>query len=136
MPELDISIGGKVFQVACQPGEEHFLRAAAAMLDAEAAPLLAQASRMPDARLLLMTGLMLADRMAGVEERLRLAEARVAELESRPPPAPERIEVPVEIRVDVPVLPAGLLDRVAAMAAEAEALAEALEERGAKDPAG
>lgn len=129
MPELDISIGGKVFQVACQAGEEHFLRAAAAMLDAEAAPLVAQGARMPEARLLLMTGLMLADRMAGVEEKLRLAEARIAELDARPAPAPERIEVPVEIRVDVPVLPAGLLDRVAGMAAEAEALAALLEDR-------
>ena len=34
MPELEVMIGGRPFQVSCQPGEEHFLRAAAGMLDA------------------------------------------------------------------------------------------------------
>ena len=39
MPEVEITIGGRSFEVACQEGEEHFLRAAAGMLDAEAAAL-------------------------------------------------------------------------------------------------
>lgn len=26
MPDLEITIGGRAFSVACQPGEEHFLR--------------------------------------------------------------------------------------------------------------
>ncbi len=129
MPELDISIGGRAFQVACQPGEEQFLRAAAALLDAEAAPLVGQAGRMPESRLLLMAGLMLADRFAGIEEQLRRAEARLRDLESRPAPQPERIEVPVEVRVEIPVVPQSVLDRLASMAAEAEALAQALEDR-------
>lgn len=129
MPELEITVAGRSFQVACQAGEEHFLRAAAALLDAEAAPLAAQAGRLTESRLLLMTGLMLADRMAGVEERARQAEAKLAELAARPAPRPERVEVPVEIRVDVPVVPPALVERMAAIAAEAEALAGALEER-------
>ena len=36
MPEVDIHIGGRTFQVACQPGEEQFLQSAAALLDNEA----------------------------------------------------------------------------------------------------
>ena len=32
MPEIDITIGGRSFAVACQPGEEHFLRTAAPLL--------------------------------------------------------------------------------------------------------
>lgn len=132
MPELDISIGGKVFQVTCQPGEETFLRTAAAILDAEAAPLATQGGRMPESRLLLMAGLMLADRMAGVEEQLRGALARVQDLETRPVPVPERVEVPVEIHVEIPVIPRPLIDRVALLAAEAESLADAVEERAAR----
>mgnify|MGYP001764922852 CR=1 FL=1 len=58
-------IGGRGFQVSCQPGEEHFLRTAAQMLDAEAAPIVTQMGRLPEARLLLMAGLMLADRLEG-----------------------------------------------------------------------
>jgi len=33
MPEVNIEIGGRTFQVACQTGEEHFLQSAAALLD-------------------------------------------------------------------------------------------------------
>lgn len=139
MPDLEITIGGRSFHVACQAGEEPFLRAAAALLDAEAQPLMAQAGRMPESRMLLMAGLMLADRLAGLEDQLRNAEARLHAVESRPPPAPERIEVPVEVPVDrvvevpveIAVLPPGLADRIGRLADEAEHLAQALEARAA-----
>jgi cell division protein ZapA len=143
MPELDIRIGGRSFAVACQAGEEPFLQAAAALLDAEAAPLVAQAGRLPEARMLLMAGLLLADRMAGLQEQLRNAQARLADLESRPAPAPERIEVrvevpvqvpievPVEVPVEIAVVPPALVSRIAALADEAEGIAEALEMRAA-----
>ena len=121
MPELTIRIGGKTFEVACQPGEEPFLQAAAAQLDAEAAPLVEQMGRMTEARMLLMAGLMLADRMAGTDEELRRLRARVAELEGRPEPEPQRIEVPV--------IPAAVREALAELAARAEAVAERAEER-------
>ncbi|MDZ4135512.1 MAG: cell division protein ZapA, partial [Paracoccaceae bacterium] len=57
MPDLEIVIGGRSFQVACQAGEEHFLRTAAAMLDTEAQPLVSQMGRIPESRMLLMSGL-------------------------------------------------------------------------------
>lgn len=136
MPELDLSIGGRVFRMACQPGEEGHLRTAAAILDAEAAPLAAQGARMPEARLLLMAGLMLADRMAGAEDtasraaaKVAALEARIAELEARPAPAAEQVEVIVEKIVEVPVVPRLMIDRMAQLAAEAESLADAAEER-------
>ena len=69
MPEVRISIGGRDFDVACQEGEEHFLQSAAKMLDAEASVLQDQIGRMPEARMLLMAGLMLADKTAGVEDQ-------------------------------------------------------------------
>ena len=37
MPEVEVNIGGRSFQVACQAGEEHFLQSAAKLLDNEAA---------------------------------------------------------------------------------------------------
>lgn len=144
MPELDIQIGGRVFQVACQAGEEPFLRAAAALLDAEAQPLMAQAGRMPDSRMLLMAGLLLADRLAGMEDQLRALEARAEAAESRQTAEPERIEVRVEVPVEVPVerrvevpveiavLPPGLTDRIGRLADEAEAMAEAIEAMGVR----
>ena len=131
MPELDITIGGRAFQVACQPGEEPFLRAAAALLDTEAQPLVAQVGRMPDARLLLMAGLMLADRTAGLETQLRETQLSLADARSRITALENRPAQKVEVRVDVPVVPPEMIERMAALATEVEAMAEVLEERAA-----
>lgn len=118
MPEISISIGGRAFAVACQEGEEHFLRAAAALLDAEAQPLVAQLGRLPEARMLLMAGLMLADKAAATEDEIRTLKNRIAELESRP-----------ETRVEVPVIPPQVTDTLAEIAARAEALAARVADR-------
>ena len=130
MPQVEIAIGGRSFEVACQPGEEPFLRSAAELLDAEAASLSSQIGRMPEARMLLMAGLMLADKTAGLEDRLREAEARIEALSAQGAVRPTRIEVPVEVpvevRVEVPVIPADLAVMFAEIAAEAEALARSV----------
>ncbi|TAG11943.1 MAG: cell division protein ZapA [Rhodobacterales bacterium] len=118
MPDLEVMIGGRGFQVSCQPGEEHFLRSAAALLDAEATPLIAQMGRLPDAKMLLMAGLMLADKTAAVEDELRSLRARVAELEARP----------VATR-DVAVIPPQVSETLAEIAARAEAMAARVEEQ-------
>lgn len=128
MPEVTVSIGGREFAVACQEGQESFVQTAAALLDDQAQVLVQQSARIPEPRLLLMAGLMLADRTAGLEERLRLAEMRAAEAESaleealsRPAPEPARIEVPV--------IPEIVIDTLSEIAARAEALAGELEDR-------
>ena len=121
MPELEIIIGGRRFFVSCRVGEEHFLNAAAKMLDSEAQPILTQLGRLPEARMLLMAGLMLADRTAAVEDELRLMKAKVAELKAR-------IDLPVPPeRIEVPVIPKDLTDSLAELAARAEALASQIE---------
>jgi Uncharacterized protein conserved in bacteria len=135
MPEVQIEIGGRSFDVACQDGEEQYLRMAARMLDTEAQVLVGQIGRIPEARMLLMAGLMLADKTAGFEDRLKEMEATLSEkdariasltaqietLERRPPPEPQRIEVPV--------VPEGLGDTLAELAARAESLADQAEEK-------
>lgn len=122
MPEVQINIGGRTFEVSCQPGEEHFLQAAAKMLDDEASVLSQQIGRLPEARMLLMAGLMLADKTAGVQDKLVEVEAQLAAkteeleaLKSVPAPDPERVEVPV--------IPQTVSDTMAELAARAEALA-------------
>lgn len=123
MPELEIQIGGRNFSVTCQPGEEHFLRAASAMLDSEAQPLVASLGRLPEARMLLMAGLMLADKTAATEDENRQLKARLAEIEARPVPERENMEVPV--------VPVQVVETLAEIAARAEALAARVEEQGA-----
>ncbi len=132
MAEVRITIGGREFDVACREGEEHFLRSAAQMLDTEAQGLVGQLGRMPESRMLLMAGLLLADRTAAMEERIRSAEERaqaaeaaLAALQANPP------------RVEVPVIPQSLVDTLAEIAARAESLAERVEEKaGLREDAG
>jgi cell division protein ZapA len=135
MPEVTIHIGGRGFEVSCQEGEESYLHSAAKMLDDEAQVLSDQIGRMPEARMLLMAGLMLADKTAAEEDRnkelaaqlealrAQLAEkdGEIAELRSAPLPEPERIEVPV--------VPPQVPEALAEIAARAEALAQQVEEK-------
>ncbi|MGD9918921.1 MAG: cell division protein ZapA [Paenirhodobacter sp.] len=123
MPEVTISIGGREFEVACQGGEEHFLRTAAAMLDAEASVLLGQIGRMPEGRMLLMAGLMLADKTAGMEDSLRAMQEQLAEAEAALAAARS-----APVKVEVPVIPPQLTETLAEIAARAEALADKVEE--------
>lgn len=126
MPEIEIEIGGRTFEVACQEGEEHYLKAAAKMLDEEASVLTAQIGRIPEPRMLLMAGLMLADKTAGLQDKLRAMEDRMAEKEAEldqlrnaPAPEPQHIEVPV--------VPPAVTDAMAEIAARAESLADQIE---------
>lgn len=143
MPDIEIEIGGRSFTVSCQSGEEPFLQSAAKMMDTEASVILGQIGRMAPERMLLMAGLMLADKTAGLEEDLQrseetlrarersLADAedrltararRISELETAPPPDPEQ--------VPVPVIPSSVTDSLAELAARAEAMALELEDAG------
>ncbi|MEQ9041568.1 MAG: cell division protein ZapA [Silicimonas sp.] len=128
MPEVTVEIGGRPFNVACQEGEEHFLHAAASLLDDEAKSLMDQIGRLPEARMLLMAGLMLADKTAGTQDQIKAMENKIAqqeawieELQNRPTPQPEKVEVAV--------IPDDVTQTLAELAARAEALAEAAEEK-------
>ena len=133
MPEVTIEVGGRTFKVACQDGQEAFLKSAAQLVDTEARALSEQVGRLPESQMLLMASLMLADRVAGSDERLRLSEeklrareARIEELENRPATS-ERVEVPVERVVEKEVvreaIPPDAVERLRALAERAETVA-------------
>ena len=70
MPEVAINIGDKKFTVTCQPGEESALEAAASLLNDEASFLVSEIGQLSEQKLLLMSGLMLADKMTSQSEKL------------------------------------------------------------------
>ncbi len=127
MPEVRVSIGGRDFDVACQEGEEHYLRTAAKLLDDEARVLTEQAGRMPEARMLLMAGLMLADKTASVEDRSAEIQAQLDEREAEL--SALRASQAEPEKVEVPVVPQSVTDTLAELAARAEALAASVEEK-------
>jgi cell division protein ZapA len=127
MPEVTIEIGGRQFEVACQDGEEHYLRSAEKLLDAEASVLLEQIGGMPESRMLLMSALMLADKTAALQERLTdaeklLAKTRVELEQLKNAPAHEAKTI------EVPIIPPQIGDSLADIATRAEKLAQRLEE--------
>jgi len=90
MPELMLDIGDRQFTVSCQEGEELHLQTAASVLDAEARVVNNSVGRVPESRMLLMAGLMLADKMAAVADQERYGEERIDGLEARLREAEER----------------------------------------------
>ncbi len=130
MPDVTITVGGRPFEVACQPGEEHYLRAAAQLLDGEASVLVNQIGRMPESRMLLMAGLLLADKTAGAHDQVKALEKKVEALETELVSLKAR-PLPESRTVEVPVVPQSVLDTLAELAARAEALAAEAEERAA-----
>ena len=125
MAQVTVTIDGRDFEVACEAGQEEFLKTAAHLLDTEATAMSGQIGRMSERRMLLMAGLMLADRYASLAERADAAEAEAealrAQLDDLAARGPERIEVPT-----VPQEVTHGLERIAA---RAEALADDLEAR-------
>ena len=126
MPQVEITIGGRNFEVACQDGEEQFLMTAAAMLDVDASSLSTQVGRMPESRMLLMAGLLLADRTAGLEDKVREAEGRLAQAQAQLEQAPTQGTVE---RVEVPVMPTEVIETMSGIAARVEAMADEVEGR-------
>ena len=67
MTEIEISIGGRVFSVACENEEREKVKRAAALINEEADSIQAQLGRLPEAKMLLLSALIVADRLVDVE---------------------------------------------------------------------
>ena len=128
MPEVTIKIGDRPFKVACPAGEESQLEAASAKLNAEAKVLIAHSGRVPESQMLLMSGLMLADRAIALEEKVKAAEVEMNSLrQSNKNITPEIKTVIKEVKVTA--VPEELLESLAEMSARAEAAADNLEQK-------
>ena len=119
MPDLSITVCGREFPISCGEGEEQILLAAAALLDAEARALLKSDERLTELRILLMAGLVLADRTNGLQRDLRLERERVRELETA-------VGGSYEAR---PAVAQAALDSLSDLADRAEAVAATAEEK-------
>ena len=128
MPEVTIKIGDRPFKVACPAGEESQLEAASAKLNVEAKVLIAHSGRVPESQMLLMSGLMLADRAIALEEKVKAAEVEMSSLrQSNKNITPEIKTVIKEVKVTS--VPEELLESLAELSARAEAAADDLEQK-------
>lgn len=104
MPEKEITIGGRGYRVAFDDGQEAALNTAAGFLNSQATTLLGAVGQLPESRMLLMSGLMLADQMLehskemkALEDKIRATELRAerAEAEAAKTPAPAAAPAPI-----------------------------------------
>ena len=80
MTELEISIGGRIFLVACDNDEREKVKEAAALINEEADSIQSQLGRLPEAKMLLLSSLMIADRLVDVEAGSRVYKERSEDL--------------------------------------------------------
>ena len=80
MTELEISIGGRIFSVACETEEEEKVRRAAALINEEADSIQTQLGRLPEAKMLLLSALMIADRLVDIESDSKILQERSEDL--------------------------------------------------------
>ncbi|HXH00474.1 MAG TPA: cell division protein ZapA [Sphingomicrobium sp.] len=98
MAEVELTIAGRPYRLACRAGEEENLRSAAALVDAKSKEAIAGLGTLSETRQLLFAALLLAD---------QIVDGREVELPSGPDPE--------------------LVERSGKLAERLEALADALE---------
>ena len=102
---VDLTIAGRVYQVACRDGEEENLRTAARLVDGKCREALAGLGTLSEARQFLFAALLLADQMIDQDPQAAAGAA---------PAAPDPV----------------LAGRAESLAARLESIADALEQSG------
>ena len=82
MTELEILIGGRIFSVACENEEQEKVKRAAGLINEEADSIQAQLGRLPESKMLLLSALMIADRLVDVESDSKVLQERSEDFSS------------------------------------------------------
>ncbi len=80
MTELEISIGGRIFSVACDNEEQDKVKEAASLINEEADAIQSQLGRLPESKMLLLSALMVADRLVDVESESKVFKEKSEDL--------------------------------------------------------
>ena len=83
MAEVEVIIGDRTYTVACNPGEEKDVQAAAKELNIEAQNILGGIGKVPEVKLLLMAGLMLGGRFNVLESESVNKDSLIKSLETQ-----------------------------------------------------
>jgi cell division protein ZapA len=128
MPDINLNIGGRSFAVACPEGEEASLEAAAQILSADARTLVEQSKNLSESQMLLISGLMSADRAISIQEDLKKAEVEVNNLKLKIEKG-SLAESTDNEEPGMSKLTAELYERLSKLSVEAENLADSLEKK-------
>ncbi|MFM8745072.1 MAG: cell division protein ZapA [Aestuariivirga sp.] len=80
MAHVIVQVNGRPYTMQCAEGEEAHLRELADLLDAEVQRVKTSVGNVGDIRMLVMAGLMVADRLSEAMQTIRLLQEQAAEL--------------------------------------------------------
>jgi cell division protein ZapA len=92
MPQVNVTIAGRSYRMACGEGEEAHLQAVAARLDDKISELKGHFGEIGDQRITVMAALTMADDLVEAERRIAVLETQVAVLAEREQTQDQRID--------------------------------------------
>jgi cell division protein ZapA len=92
MAEVSVTINGRVYRMACDPGQEDHLARLGRELDQRISQLRESFGEIGDTRLAVMAAIMVADELAEMKRRLRGAEQEIQSLQDSREVAAQRAE--------------------------------------------
>lgn len=128
MPDINLNIGGRSFAVACPEGEEASLEAAAQILSADARTLVEQSKTLSESQMLLISGLMSADRAISIQEDLKKAEVEINDLKLKIEEGSMEKSIDDD-KLSSSNLTTELYERLSKLSLKAESLADSLEKK-------
>ena len=128
MPDINLNIGGRSFAVACPEGEEASLEAAAQILSADARTLVEQSKTLSESQMLLISGLMSADRAISIQEDLKKAEVEINNLKLKIEEGSMERSIDDD-KLSSSNLTTELYERLSNLSLNAESLADSLEKK-------
>ncbi|MDB4051398.1 cell division protein ZapA [Planktomarina sp.] len=128
MPDINLNIGGRSFAVACPEGEEASLEAAAQILSADARTLVEQSKTLSESQMLLISGLMSADRAISIQENLKKAEVEINNLKLKIEEGSMKKSIDDD-KLSSSNLTTELYERLSKLSLKAESLADSLEKK-------
>jgi len=128
MPDINLNIGGRSFAVACPEGEEASLEAAAQILSADARNLVEQSKTLSESQMLLISGLMSADRAISIQEDLKKAEVEINNLKLKIEEGSKEKSIDDD-KLSSSNLTTELYERLSKLSLKAESLADSLEKK-------
>jgi cell division protein ZapA len=93
MPQVNVTVNGRAYAVACDEGEEDHVRDLGQFLDKRVRELSGSVGQVGDARLLLMAGLVVCDELTEALAKLEEREKEIASLKSARAEAAELLEI-------------------------------------------
>ena len=113
MAEVSVTINGRVYRMACDPGQEDHLARLGRELDQRIAQLRESFGEIGDTRLAVMAAIMVADELAELKRRLRSSDQEIQSLKGARERAAQRNEESEHALADILEETAERIERLA-----------------------